>query len=70
MSVSGCCGHCRSTTKVLLTVPEAAEALSTSVSQLYRLHKAGKITFTRSGERQTRVHIDEIRSYAASLRTF
>lgn len=56
--------------KLLLTVNEAADLLSISVSQMYRLHQSGQIAFTRLGERSTRVHIDEVRSFAASLKTF
>lgn len=56
--------------KTLYTKAEAAEELSISVSQLEKPHRAGEITYTRIGARGTRVHADEIRSFAASLPTF
>ncbi|MGW8813776.1 excisionase family DNA-binding protein [Gordonia terrae] len=51
-------------------MPEAAELLSISTSFIRRLHHEGEIAFTKLGDRSTRVHIEKLRSFPASLKTF
>ena len=56
--------------KVLYRVAEAAEMLSVSESTIRKLHREGEIAFSQISKKCVRVHIDEIRAFAASLKTF
>ena len=57
--------------KGLYTKQEAAEWLGTSVDELTRLHKEGRIAYTRLRPGgHPKVSIDELESFKASLETF
>lgn len=51
--------------RLLLTIPEAAEALGVSRATLYRLLASGRLRATRIGRRCTRVAISELERFVA-----
>jgi excisionase family DNA binding protein len=52
--------------RILLTVPEAAEALSVSRATLYVMIGAGQLPTVRVGSRGVRIPVDALREFARS----